>query len=44
MGSKWSISALRKAFKEHGIDDVAVFKKIEDIIIKTILAGENHIF
>ena len=33
-----------QAFKEQGIDDVAVFKKIEDIIIKTILSAENVMF
>jgi hypothetical protein len=40
VGQKWSLSALRKAFREQGIDDVSVFKKIEDIIVKTILAAE----
>ena len=44
VGSKWSLTALKKAFREHGIDDGAIFKKIEDIVIKTILSGENHIF
>ena len=44
VGSKWSLQALRKAFREQGIDDVAIFKKIEDVIIKTILSAENVIF
>ena len=44
VGSKWSLTALRKAFRENGIDDVAIFKKIEDIVIKTIISGENVIF
>ncbi len=44
VGSKWSLTALRKAFREQGIDDVSVWKKIEDIIIKTILAAEPIMF
>ena len=39
-GSKWSLTALRKLMREQGIDDKAIWKSIEDIIIKTILAGE----
>ena len=44
VGSKWSLQALRKAFRDQGIDDNAIFKKIEDVIIKTILSAENVIF
>jgi len=44
VGSKWSLQALRKAFREQGIDDQAIFKRIEDVIIKTILSGEATIF
>ncbi|CDW78896.1 tubulin-tyrosine ligase family protein [Stylonychia lemnae] len=39
-GSKWSISSLRKVLKELDIDDTEVFRKIEDIIIKTIISAE----
>ena len=39
-GSKWSLTALRKLMREQGIDDKAIWKSIEDIVIKTILAGE----
>jgi len=42
-GSKWSITALRRKMQAIGIDHERIFKKIEDIIIKTILAGENVI-
>ncbi len=42
-GSKWSLTALRKRFKKMGVDDSKVFKKIEDIIIKTFISGENVI-
>jgi len=43
-GSKWSLVALRNTFREQGIDDNAIFRKIEDICIKTILAGEPFMF
>ena len=39
-GSKWSISSLRKVLREMEIDDQEVFRKIEDIIIKTIISAE----
>jgi hypothetical protein len=38
------LTNLRKALNEQGIDDARIFKKIEDICIKTILAAEPHIF
>lgn len=44
VGSKWSITALRKLIKQQGIDDERIFDKIKDIIIKTILAVEPQIF
>ena len=40
LGSKWSIKGLRKVLKERGIDDITLFKKIEDIVIKTIISAE----
>jgi len=43
-GSKWSLVALRNTFREHGIDDNAIFRKIEDICIKTVLAAEPYMF
>ena len=42
-GSKQSMSALRKRLKKMGHDDNLLFSKIEDLIIKTILAGEHVI-
>ena len=42
-GSKWSLGALRKIMKESGIDDKAIWRQIEDIVIKTIISGEPHI-
>jgi len=43
-GSKWSISAFRKLLKEKKVDDDAIFDKIKDIIIKTILSIEGIMF
>ena len=43
-GSKWSLIALKNAFIEHRIDGEMIFRKIEDICIKTILAGEPYMF
>ncbi|CDW91499.1 tubulin-tyrosine ligase family protein [Stylonychia lemnae] len=44
VGSKWSLVALKKAFREQGIDEQMIFKKIEDVVIKTILSAESVIF
>ena len=38
--SKWSLTNLRKALQEQGIDDTKIWAKIEDICIKTVLAAE----
>lgn len=42
-GSKWSFKALRAKYVELGIDYDSVFKKIDDIVIKTIIAVEPHV-
>ncbi|TNV82551.1 hypothetical protein FGO68_gene13598 [Halteria grandinella] len=42
-GSKWSLTALRRKMAQLGIDHDRIFKKIEDIIIKTLISGENVI-
>ena len=39
-GSKWSLGGLRKVLREKGIDDSMIFRKIEDIIVKTIISAE----
>jgi hypothetical protein len=39
-GFKWSLSALKKLMRKFNIDDVAIWKQIEDIIIKTIISAE----
>ena len=44
VGSKWSLKALRKAFQEQGIDDKAIWRKIEDVCIKTVLSAEPYMF
>ena len=43
-GSKWSISALRNALRAQGIDDSAIWRKIEDICIKTVISAEPFMF
>lgn len=40
-GSKWSLTGLRKSLRAKGIDDFYLFKRIEDIVIKTIISGET---
>lgn len=42
-GSKWSLTALRKLMRQLGIDDKAIWRSIEDIIIKTIISAEPQI-
>lgn len=41
-GSKWSLTALRRKYQEMGIDSETLWKKIRDIIIKTIISVEPH--
>lgn len=38
--SKWSISNLKKAMQEQGIDDGPIWRKIEDICLKTVISAE----
>lgn len=42
-GSKWSLSALKRKLQAMGINHEQIFKKVDDIILKTIIAGENVI-
>lgn len=42
-GNKWSLSALLQHLKDVGVDIVLLMSRIEDLVIKTILAGEMHI-
>lgn len=43
-GSKWTLTALRQALHDNGIDDDPIFEKIEDIIIKSIISIEDKVF
>jgi hypothetical protein len=43
-GSKWSLIALRKRLTSLGINHEPVWAKIEDIVIKTVLAAEPIMF
>eukprot|EP01138_Halocafeteria_seosinensis_P003705 gb/GECG01003788.1/.p1 GENE.gb/GECG01003788.1/~~gb/GECG01003788.1/.p1 ORF type:complete len:1015 (+),score=117.37 gb/GECG01003788.1/:1-3045(+) len=42
-GSKWSLKALRRYFKDVGIDDVAVMNDIKDVVIKTLISCESEV-
>jgi len=39
-GSKWTFAALRKQLGAMGVDGEKLFKRIEDIVIKTIVSAE----
>lgn len=43
-GSKWSIKSLKQLLRDKKANDAHIFKKIGDIIIKTILACESTLF
>lgn len=43
-GSKWSLKALKNALRAQGIDDHTIFRKIEDICIKTVISAEPFMF
>jgi len=40
IGSKWSLSALKKYFDAHGINNETLWTRVDEIIIKTILSIE----
>jgi tubulin polyglutamylase TTLL4 len=42
-GSKWSLKALQKAFKELGLNYESILNEIEDVIIKALISIEPHI-
>lgn len=42
-GFKWSLHALCRHLESAGIDTELLWKRIYDVIIKAIIAGENHI-
>lgn len=39
-GNKWSFTGLRRKYKEIGVDTKEIFSKIDDIIVKTVIACE----
>lgn len=43
VGTKWSLQALRRWFRERGIDDERVMANIRDVIIKTLISCESHV-
>ena len=40
----WSHQALRAELRKHGINDDVIWRKIEDIVIKTIISAEPYMF
>ena len=40
-GSKWSLRGFRKVLQANNIDDRAIFKKIQDVIIKSFVSVES---
>jgi hypothetical protein len=38
--SKWSLTNLKKAMQEQGIEPGPIWRKIEDVCIKTIISAE----
>ena len=40
VGSKWTLKALRRYFRENGVDDQKVMRDIQDVIVKTVIAAE----
>ena len=40
-GSKWSLTAFWKYCKSNGIDDLKIKKRIEDVVIKSIISAEH---
>jgi len=42
IGSKWSISGLRKVLRANNVDDNLIFSRIKDIIVKTFMSVENE--
>ena len=43
VGSKWSLQALLKWFRDHGIDDNEIMASISDVVIKTLISVEADV-
>ena len=43
VGSKQSLAAVRKHLRNAGIDDELIWRKIEDIVIKTLISAEPYL-
>jgi tubulin polyglutamylase TTLL4 len=40
VGTKWTLKALRRYFRENGVDDGRVMRDIQDVLVKAIIAAE----
>eukprot|EP00945_MAST-04E_sp_MAST-4E-sp1_P004513 g4513.t1 len=43
VGSKWTLKALRRHFRENDVDDTKVMRDIQDVIVKTVIAAESTV-
>lgn len=43
-GSKWSFRALKEYYEANGINSRIIFNTIKDIVIKTLISAETHIY
>ena len=40
---KWSLRALRGYFREQGVDNNVVWKRVEDLIVKTLILADGPV-
>lgn len=43
VGSKWSLSALKRKFTQMGLDYDGMMARIKDLIVKTMIAVQPHV-
>ncbi len=43
VGSKWTLKALRRWFREHQVDDCKVMRDIQDVLVKTLIGAESNV-
>jgi len=43
-GSKWSVSALKEKMEAFGINHREIWRKIEDLVLKTVISGEAAMY
>jgi hypothetical protein len=43
IGSKWSLTALKRYFKSNNIDDRKLWKDVNDLLVKSVLSVEQQL-